>query len=250
MSGHNKWSTIKHKKAKVDAARGKLFSKLIREITVAARLGGGDPDGNARLRSAILAARAGNMPVNTIERAIRRGTGEEEGESYEELTYEGYGPAGVAFIVEAMTTNRNRTVQEMRHAFQKYGGNMGSDGSVGWMFETKGYLEVPKDGVSYDALFEAAVEAGATDILDQDAHYAVYCALTDLATVNNALEKAGYAVTTSRPVREPTTTVPVTGDTAATVMRMMEHLDDLDDVQNVYTNADISEDEMARLSAE
>lgn len=249
MSGHNKWSTIKHKKARADAARGKLFTKLIREITVSARLGGGDPEGNPRLRSAITAARNANMPTSTIERAIRRGTGEEEGESYEELTYEGYGPNGVAFFVEAMTSNRNRTVAEVRHVFSKYGGNLGTDGSVAWMFELKGYIEVGRDGVDYDALFEAAVEAGASDIVEEDGYYAVYCEFTDLNEVSTALDQAGYKVQTAKGIREPTTLVSVEGDTAATVMRLMEHLDDLDDVQNVYTNADISDEEMARLGA-
>jgi len=249
MSGHNKWSTIKHKKGRADAARGKLFTKLIREITVSAREGGSDADGNARLRSAITAARAGNMPNDTIERAIKRGAGELEGEQYEEVTYEGYGPGGVAFFIEAMTTNRNRTVAEIRHLLSKHGGNLGTDGSVAWMFELRGCVEIPVDQVDEDALFEAAVEAGANDVETlEDRHY-VYSEFTDLHTVQVALDAAGYTVAQAKGVRIATSPIQVDGKAAESTLKLMEVLDDQDDVQNVYTNADISDDEMARLSS-
>src|SRR6266496_5519112 len=168
MSGHSKWHSIKHKKGALDAKRGKLFTKFIKEITVAARSGGGDPEGNARLRKAILDAKAGNMPIDTIERAIRRGTGEEEGVNYEEITYEGYGPAGVALLIQSMTDNRNRTVAEIRHIFSKNGGNLGESGSVGWMFEKKGYIVVDKAAKAEDELFDLAIEAGADDLRNEE----------------------------------------------------------------------------------
>ncbi len=248
MSGHNKWSTIKHKKGKADAARGKLFTKLIRELTVSTREGGKDPDGNARLRSAVIAARNANMPNDTIDRAIKRGAGEIEGEEYLEVTYEGYGPGGVAFFVEAVTTNRNRTVAEVRHLLNKHGGNLGTDGSVAWMFELRGQIDIPTEGASFDDLFEAAVEAGAADVESDEENHYVYCEFTDLHAVTQALEAAGYNVTSSKGIRVATTPVAVEGKTAESTLKLMEVLDDQDDVQNVYTNADISDEEMARLS--
>lgn len=244
MSGHNKWSKIKHSKGKADAARGKLFNKLIREITVATRMGGKDIEGNARLRSAIITARAGNMPNDTIERAIKRGAGEIEGEVYEELTYEGYGPGGVAYVIEAATTNRNRTVQDIRSVLTKHGGHLGTDGSVSWMFELRGQIEIPGN---FDRVFEVAVEAGAVDVQPGDEAHLVLTEYTGLNEVNRALEKAGLAASSCRAVRLPTTTVAVEGRTAETTLKLIEALDDLDDVQNVYTNADISDAEMARL---
>ncbi len=248
MSGHNKWSTIKHKKGRTDAARGKLFTKLIREITVATKEGGKDRDGNARLRSAIIAARSGNMPKDTIERAIKRGAGDIECETYLEVTYEGYGPGGVAFFIEAVTTNRNRTVAEVRHLLSKHGGNLGTDGSVGWMFEQKGSIEIPAEGCDFDALWEAAVEAGAEDVDQGDPHHFVACEFHDLHSVTVALEGGGFTVAQAQPVRVAVNTVSVEGKSAESTLRLMEALDDQDDVQNVYINADISDEEMARLS--
>ncbi len=249
MSGHNKWSTIKHKKGRLDAARGKLFTKLIRELVVSAREGGGDADGNPRLRAAVLAARGANMPKDTIERAIKRGSGDLDGEQYESVTYEGYGPGGVAFFVEALTSNRNRTVAEVRHAFSKHGGNLGTDGSVAWMFEQKGYLEVPSEGVTFEQVFEAAVEAGAEDVETGDDLYSIYCEFTDMHEVANALQAAGFEVSSLKSVRLPTNTIEVEGDLADSTLRLMDFIDDLDDVQNVYNNAEISDEEMERLSS-
>src|SRR5919106_2240179 len=191
MSGHSKWHSIKHKKGALDAKRGKLFTKFIKEITVAARSGGGDPEGNARLRKAILDAKAGNMPNDTIERAIRRGTGEEEGVNYEEITYEGYGPGGVALLIQSMTDNRNRTVAEIRHIFSKNGGNLGESGSVGWMFEKKGYLVVEKTAKPEDQLFDIAIEAGAEDIRDDEDNWEIITAPENFEGVHNALKSAG-----------------------------------------------------------
>ncbi|MCB9536483.1 MAG: YebC/PmpR family DNA-binding transcriptional regulator [Myxococcales bacterium] len=249
MSGHNKWSTIKHKKGRLDAARGKLFTKLIRELVVSAREGGGDVDGNPRLRAAVLAARGANMPKDTIERAVKRGSGDLDGEQYESVTYEGYGPGGVAFFVEALTSNRNRTVAEVRHAFSKHGGNLGTDGSVAWMFEQKGYLEVPSEGVTFEQIFEAAVEAGAEDVETGDELYSIYCEFTDMHEVANTLQAAGFEVSSLKSVRLPTNTIDVEGDLADSTMRLMDFIDDLDDVQNVYNNAEISDEEMERLSS-
>src|SRR5437899_3386132 len=191
MSGHSKWHSIKHKKGATDAKRGKLFTKFIKEITVAARTGGGDPDANARLRKAILDAKAGNMPNDTIDRAIRRGTGAEEGVTYEEITYEGYGPGGVALLIEAMTDNRNRTVAEIRHIFSKNGGNLGESGSVGWMFDKKGYIVVDKAAKAEDELFEIAIEAGADDMQDEGDVYEIFTTPENFDTVHDAIKAAG-----------------------------------------------------------
>src|SRR5215203_5820083 len=191
MSGHSKWHSIKHKKGALDAKRGKLFTKFIKEITVAARSGGGDPEGNARLRKAILDAKAGNMPNDTIERAIRRGTGEEEGVNYEEITYEGYGPSGVALLIESMTDNRNRTVAEIRHIFSKNGGNLGESGSVGWMFDKKGYIVVDKTAKSEEELFELTIEAGADDLRDDVDNFEIFTAPENFDAVNEAVKTAG-----------------------------------------------------------
>lgn len=248
MSGHNKWSTIKHKKGRADAARGKLFTKLIRELTVSTRAGGADIEGNPRLRSAVTAARNANMPNDTIERAIKRGSGDLDGESYDEIVYEGYGHSGVAFLVETMTTNRNRTVAEVRHVFTKHGGEMGTSGSVAWMFELKGYIEVPKEAVDFDALFEAAVEAGADDVEEGDESFEVSCEFTDLHEVTKGLEAAGFTTTTAKPIRVATTPLQVEGKVAEHTLKLLGLLDDLDDTQNVWTNAEISEEEMERLS--
>ena len=247
MSGHNKWSTIKHKKGRTDAARGKLFTKLIREIVVATRSGGRDTEGNSRLRSAIIAARGANMPKDTIDRALKRGAGEVDGETYEELTYEGYGPGGVAFFLETLTSNRNRTVAEVRHAFNKRGGNLGTDGSVAWMFERRGLVGVSTDGTDFDALFEAAVDAGADDVEAGEPIHAVYCEFGELHEVTAGLETAGFNIVESKPVRIATNTIAVSGSMAEKTLKLMEVLDDHDDVQNVYINADISDEEMERI---
>src|SRR6266480_668714 len=191
MSGHSKWHSIKHKKGATDAKRGKLFTKFIKEITVAARTGGGDPDANARLRKAILDAKAGNMPNDTIDRAIRRGTGAEEGVNYEEITYEGYGPGGVALLIEAVTDNRNRTVAEIRHMFSKNGGNLGEAGSVGWMFDKKGYIVVDKGAKSEDELFEIAIDAGADDMQEDGDVFEILTAPDNFEVVTDAIKKAG-----------------------------------------------------------
>lgn len=249
MAGHSKWANIKHKKAKTDAKRGKIFTRLIREITVAARLGGGVPDDNPRLRLAVDKALGANMPKDTIERAIQRGAGGLDGDNVEELTYEGYGPGGVAILVEVMTDNRNRTVAEIRHLLSKRGGNLGTDGSVGWMFDRKGLVEVKKGEHDFDAIFEAALEAGAEDVEPGDETFSIYCAFTDLHEVSSALEGAGFDLAETKPVRLPTTTVSVEGSTAETTLAIMELLDEHDDVANVFTNADISDEEMERLSA-
>ena len=251
MSGHNKWSTIKHKKGRTDAIRGKLFTRLIREIVVASREGGSDPDGNPRLRAAINTARGANMPKDKIERAIARGAGELDGEDYVESTYEGYGPGGVAFMVETMTDNKNRTVSEVRHAFNKNGGNMGTDGSVAWMFESKGLIEV-SPRVDFAALFDAAAEAGAEDVqrgeIDEDdaegdSPHCVYCDFVDLNAVATALG-ATYDLLTAKPTRIATTPMAVTGKVVEQALRMYEALDGLDDVQNVYMTAEISDEDM------
>ena len=193
MSGHSKWASIKHKKGALDAKRGKLFTKFIKEITVAARSGGGDPDGNARLRKAIADAKAGNMSNETIERATRRGTGEEEGVHYDEITYEGYGPGGVALLIESMTDNRNRTVAEIRHLLAKNGGNLGEAGSVGWMFEKKGYIVVDKAAKPEDELFELAIEAGADDLRDDEDNFEIITSPDNFETVLSAVKSAGIA---------------------------------------------------------
>src|SRR5438874_1217886 len=191
MSGHSKWHSIKHKKGALDAKRGKLFTKFIKEITVSARSGGGDPEGNARLRKAILDAKAGNMRNDTIERAIRRGTGEEEGVNYEEITYEGYGPGGVALLIESVTDNRNRTVAEIRHIFSKNGGNLAAAGAVAWMFDKKGYLVVEKSAKAEDELFDIAIEAGADDIRDDEDNWEIITAPDSFEGVQNALKSSG-----------------------------------------------------------
>src|SRR3954470_12069497 len=244
MSGHSKWHSIKHKKGALDAKRGKLFTKFIKEITVAARTGGGDAEGNARLRKAILDAKAGNMPNDTIDRAIRRGTGEEEGVNYEEITYEGYGPAGVALLIESMTDNRNRTVAEIRHIFSKNGGNMGESGSVGWMFDKKGYIVVDKADKSEDELFEIAVGAGADDMQDEGDVFEIFTSPENFDAVNDAIKAAGIEPQAAEISMIPQNYIALTGPDAATMMKLYEALDDNDDVQKVYANFDIDESEM------
>jgi YebC/PmpR family DNA-binding regulatory protein len=244
MSGHSKWHTIKHKKGALDAKRGKLFTKLIKELTVAARTGGGDPEANARLRKAVSDAKAGNMPNDTIARAIRRGTGEEEGVNYDEITYEGIGPGGVAIIVEAMTDNRNRTVAEIRHAFSKYGGNLGVSGSQSWNFEKKGYIVIEKAAKSEDELFEIVTEAGAEDLRDDEDNFEIITAPENFEAVHEAVKKAGVEPQVAEVEMVPKSYVKLEGPDARQMLKLMEILEDHDDVQKVSANFDIDEAEM------
>jgi len=245
MSGHSKWHSIKHKKGALDAKRGKLFTKLIKELTVAARQGGGDPNGNARLRKAISDAKAGNMPNDTIDRAIRRGTGEEGGVNYEEITYEGYGPGGVALLIEAMTDNRNRTVAEIRHIFSKNGGNLGESGSVGWMFEKKGYLVVDKSAKPEDQLFDIAIDAGADDIRDDEDNWEIITAPETFEGVQSAIKAAGITPQVAEIEMVPQNYIKLEGGAAHQMVKLMEALEDHDDVQKVSANFDMSEADMA-----
>lgn len=242
MSGHNKWASIKHKKGAADAKRGKVFTKLIKEITVAARFGGGDPDGNPRLRSAILAAKSENMPKDNIERAIKKGTGELEGVSYEESIYEGYGPGGAAVMVESLTDNKNRTVAEIRHIFSKNGGNLGENGCVAWMFNKKGYINVAKGGVNEEVLMETSIEAGAEDVREDEGGFEIITAPEDFETVKAALEAASIPFIEAEVTMLPQTTADLKGKEAEQMVRLMGSLEDCDDVQKVYTNADIPEE--------
>ncbi len=248
MSGHSKWATIKHKKGAADAKRGKLFAKLIRQVEVAARNGGGDPDMNPTLRTMYQKARDASVPLDTIDRAIQRGTGELEGVSYEEITYEGYAPGGVAIIVEALTDNRNRTGPDVRSAFSKLGGSMAEPGAVAWQFERKGMVLVPGDA-DEDDLMLATMDAGAEDISLGGAFWSITCDPSDTEAVRTAVEEAGFEVESSDLTMLPTSTVDLaTAEDARPVLRLIEGLDDLDDVQNVHTNADISDEALAALA--
>ena len=245
MSGHSKWHTIKHKKGALDAKRGKIFTKLIKEITVAARTGGsGDVDANARLRKAVTDAKAQNMPNDTIDRAIKRGTGELEGVNYDEITYEGYGIGGVAVLVETMTDNRNRTVAEIRHIFSKNGGNMGEAGSVAWMFDKKGYFVVDKAAKSEDELFDIVIEAGADDMQDEGDVFEIFSAPDAFEAVSEALKAAGVETQAAEISMIPQNYIALTGDDARKMMKLYDALDDNDDVQKVDANFDIDESEM------
>ena len=245
MSGHNKWSTIKHKKGAADAKRGKIFTRILKEMTVAARMGGGDPNGNPRLRAAVAEAKANNMPKDNIERAIKRGTGELEGATYEEITYEGYGPGGVALIVEAMTDNTNRTTPEIRHIFEKNGGNLGTPGSVRFQFERKGYFAIEKSAVSEDKLMEVALEAGADDLQTDDPEtFEVYTSPDNFEQVRQALEKNSVPTAEAKLGQIPANYVKLDENKAKSMMRLLEMLDDHDDVQNVWSNFDIPEEMM------
>lgn len=244
MSGHSKWHTIKHKKGALDAKRGKLFTRLIKEVTVAARTGGGDPEANARLRKAVSDAKAANMPNDTIDRAIKRGTGELEGVNYEEITYEGYGPAGVAVMVDSMTDNRNRTVAELRHMFSKNGGNLGESGSVGWMFDRKGYIVVAKSAMPEDQLFEVVTEAGAEDLRDDEDNFEVITAPDDFDAVLDAVKKAGIEPEVAEVENIPQNYIKLEGNDAKQMLKLMEALEDHDDVQKVSANFDMDEVDM------
>jgi len=244
MSGHSKWSTIKHKKGAADAKRGRIFTRLFKEITIAARLGGGIPEHNPRLRSAIAEAKGSNMPANNIERAIKKGTGELEGVSYDEGTYEGYGPGGVAVLVEVITDNKNRTAGEIRKIFSKSGGSLGAVGCVGWMFDAKGLFSLDKDKVTEDQLMEVVLEAGADDIHEEDDSFQVTCDPASFQQVQDALEQAGIEVLSASLDKIPQNTVAVAGKEAEQVLRLAETLEDHDDVQNVYLNFDIDQDSL------
>ena len=241
MAGHSKWSKIKRQKAAEDRKRGKIFSKLIREITVAAREAGGDPDFNPRLRTAIENAKAENMPADNIERAIKRGTGELEGANYEEVTYEGYAPGGVALFIEAMTDNQNRAVADVRHVLEKHGGNLGTDGSVAWQFERRGQIFVDANLYHEDAVLEAALEAGASDVERDDNEFVVSTAVADFHAVQDGLKEAGLELKRAELAMIPKNEVRVEGEQAEKLLRLLEDLDDADDVQNVHSNADIDE---------
>jgi YebC/PmpR family DNA-binding regulatory protein len=249
MSGHSKWATIKHKKAAQDAKRGKVFTRLIREIQIAARHGGGDPDANPRLRTAVTAAKAQSMPADNIKRAIMRGSGQLEGESLDEITFEGYGPGGVAVIVDVVTDNRNRTVSEIRHAFSKNGGNLGETGCVGWMFNKRSLVIVPKEAVSEDELMEAVLGAGAEDLQDDGENWSVVSPPEAHESVLAAVAAKGVTVASSEVTLVPQNSVKVEGKQAAAVLRMIEVLEEQDDVQNVYANFDIEDKELEALSA-
>jgi len=249
MSGHSKWSTIKRKKGAADAKRGKLFTKIIKEIMVAARFGGGDINANPRLRTAVLAAKAENMPKDNIERAIKKGTGELEGVNYEELIYEGYGPGGVAMMLEVVTDNKNRTVADVRHTFSKHNGSLGENGCVSWMFEKKGLITIEKSGVDEDRLIEVALDAGAFDVRDIGKEFEVMTDAVNFEEVKKAIEEAGFKYTYSDITMVPKNTVHLTGKEAEQMLKLMEGLEDSEDVQKVYGNFDIADEEMERLSA-
>lgn len=249
MSGHSKWSTIKRKKGAVDAKRGKIFTRLIKEITVAARMGGGDPDGNPRLRAAVASAKTENMPKDNIERAIKKGTGELEGAVYEEITYEGYGPGGVAVLVDCMTDNKNRTVADIRHFFSKSGGNLGESGCVSWMFDKKGTILVDKETIGEEELMDRALEAGATDILEEDNVFQVETEPDDFEMVRENLEADGIQFLEASVAMVPQNTVDITDEkTARQILKLLENLEDHDDVQNVFANFDIPDEIMEAVS--
>jgi len=249
MSGHSKWHTIKHKKGAADAKRGRVFTKLIKEITVAARVGGGDPEGNPRLRTVVLAAKAANMPKDNIEKAIKKGTGELPGVSYEEVSYEGYGPGGVAVYLQALTDNRNRTLPEIRHLFSKFGGNLGESNCVSWMFEKKGYIVIPKDKASEEALLEVILDAGGDDVRDDGENWEVLSPPERLHAVNEALSRKGIRAATAEISMVPKNTVKIEGKKAQQLLSMMEALEEHDDVQNAWANFDIDEAEITEQRA-
>jgi YebC/PmpR family DNA-binding regulatory protein len=242
MSGHSKWSQIKHKKAKTDAVRGRVFTKLIREITIASRQGGGDPDGNPRLRLAIQTAKEANMPQDNIQRAVKKGMGELEGQMLDEWSYEGYGPAGVALIIDVVSDNRNRTTSEVRHALTKHNGNLGENGCVAWNFETRGVITVDRKRFDEDTLMSAALEAGAADVSDEGEVWEVYTDPTELSLVSDALAKSGIATKSAEIQKVPKTFVKVLGDDARKVIKLMDALEELDDVQRVSANFDIPDE--------
>ena len=242
MSGHSKWATIKRKKAATDSARGKVFTKIIKEITIAARDGGGDPDGNPRLRLAIQNAKGNNMPQDNIVRAIKKGTGELEGVRYEEITYEAYAPNGIAMMIESVTDNKNRTVAELRHAISKASGNLGESGSVAWMFERKGVINVEKENVKEDDLMEVILDAGADDLKTEGDFFEVLSSLEKFEQVRKAIEEKSYKIESASLQYIAKDLLPVSGKSADEVIRCIESVEDNDDVQNVYTNADFTDE--------
>jgi YebC/PmpR family DNA-binding regulatory protein len=244
MSGHSKWHSIKHKKGALDAKRGKAFTRIIKELTVAARIGGGDAGSNPRLRTIIADAKAVNMPADNIQRAIRRGTGEEPGVTYEEITYEGYGPGGAAVIIDVMTDNRNRTVGELRHMLTKHGGNLGESNSVAWMFDKRGYIVIEKSKADEETLMAAVLDAGADDLRDDDESWEVISAVSAFEAVREAVKKLGIEPATSQVAMLPQNYIKLEGKTAQAMVRLMDALEDHDDVQNVWQNAEIEEKEI------
>jgi len=249
MSGHSKWHSIKYKKAAQDAKRGKIFSKIIRELSVAARLGGAEPETNPRLRKAISEAKAVNMPADTIKRAIMKGTGQLEGESYEEISYEGYGPGGVAIYVEVLSDNKNRTVSELRHVFSRNGGNIGESGCVAWMFKRKGYIVIEKMKASEDELLDIILNAGAEDLREDGSNYEIFTLPEDFEGVTEALKKNNIEIAASNLGYIPQNYVKLKGKQAQQLLRLMEELEDHDDVQHVWANFDIDEEEIAKYSS-
>jgi YebC/PmpR family DNA-binding regulatory protein len=248
MSGHSKWASIKHKKAAQDAKRGKIFTKVIRELSAAARLGGGDPDVNPRLRNAISDAKGVNMPADNIKRAIMKGTGELEGATYDEISYEGYGPGGVAILLEVLTDNKNRSVSELRHIFSKNAGNIGESGCVAWMFSRKGYLVVEKSKTSEDDLLDIILEAGAEDLREDGSNYEIFTPPDKYEAVVEALKNNDIEIAASSLGQIPQNYVKLEGKQAQQLLRLMEELEDHDDVQNVWANFDIDEEEIAQYS--
>lgn len=251
MAGHSKWAQIKHKKAQVDAKKGKIFTKLVKEISVAARLGGGDPEKNPRLRVAIEKAREVNMPMDNIKRAIMKGTGELAGTAYEEVTYEGYGPGGVALLIEAMTDNKNRTVSEIRHLLSKHGGSLGESGCVSWIFEKKGYILVDKKSVDEDTLLSIVLDAGVEDVKNdpKEDNYEIIVSPEQLKDVKEALQKAGINISLAEITMLPKNYVSVEGEDAEKMLKLMDALEDHDDIQNVYANFDIPDEAMIKAEA-
>ena len=251
MSGHSKWHSIKHKKAKVDAQRGKIFTRLIKEITVAARMGGGDVEMNPRLRTAVAAAKSANMPAKNMENAIKKGTGELPGVVYEEILYEGYGPGGVALHINVMTDNKNRTVAEIRHLLSKYGGNLGESGCVAWIFEKKGLIRVNKQNFDEEELFMIALDAGAEDVQsDDDEFYDIYTEFENLESVKDEIEKNSVQIEEAVQTMIPQNTIKLDGKQAEQMFKLMEMLDDHDDIQDVNANFDIDDEVLAQLAGE
>jgi len=250
MSGHSKWASIKHKKSAVDAKRGKVFTKIIREISVAARVGGGDPDANPRLRTALLKAKLANMPKDNIDRAIKKGTGELEGGSLSEVVLEGYGPSGTAILVNALTDNRNRTIQEVRSAFTRHGSSLGESGCVAWLFDSKGVIIIEADSIDADELALSAIDAGAEDVKVENGYVEVYTVPEDLEKVRAALEENEVEIESSELLKVPKTLIQLDEKAALQALKLMEKLEDIDDVQNVFSNADIPDSVVEEYQAQ
>jgi YebC/PmpR family DNA-binding regulatory protein len=249
MSGHSKWHSIKHKKGATDAKRGKLFTKIIRELTIAARLGGGDPDSNPRLRTAVDKAKGANMPADNITRAIKKGTGELEGTTYEDMTIEGYGPGGVALLIEGSTDNRNRTISEIRHLFSKYNGNLGNPGSVAYMFRPRGIISIAAEKTTEDKLMEVVLEAGAEDIQTEAEGFTVLTTPADFEAVRDAVVKAGIEPDEAEVKKVADTSVPLDGSKAQQMLKLLDALEDQEDIQNVWENSDISAEDLEAAAA-